>query len=130
MSTTDDRPNTDFERMVWSHGVPLSAFSSGTVTRLSTSSVESPGAFGLNLHQRRCELREYVERRHSGNLCAGDQQYDGQRHYQDAEVKGGCDDRLEHRIIDQGLPAMVLSFGQRVTSLPRTPFQTTRQRRM
>ena len=44
ISTTDDSPSTDFERIVFSPGVPFSAFSSGTLTRLSTSSVESPGA--------------------------------------------------------------------------------------
>src|SRR4051812_9107035 len=44
MSCTDDSPSTDFERRVFSQDVPLSAFSSGTLIRLSTSSVESPGA--------------------------------------------------------------------------------------
>jgi hypothetical protein len=41
---TEERPRTDLERMVFTQGAPCSAFSSGTVTRLSTSSVESPGA--------------------------------------------------------------------------------------
>ena len=40
--TTDDSPRTDFDRRVFSPVVPLSAFSSGTLTRLSTSSVDSP----------------------------------------------------------------------------------------
>ena len=44
ISTTDESPSTDLERTVFSHGNPLSAFSSGTVTSASTSSVESPGA--------------------------------------------------------------------------------------
>src|SRR6185436_9699312 len=34
----------DLDRSVLSRGVPFSAFSSGIVTRLSTSSVERPGA--------------------------------------------------------------------------------------
>ena len=42
--TTDDRPSTDFERSVFSPGTPFMAFSSGTVTRLSTSPVDRPGA--------------------------------------------------------------------------------------
>ena len=42
--TTDESPSTDFDRIVFSPIVPLSAFSSGTLIRLSTSSVESPGA--------------------------------------------------------------------------------------
>ncbi len=42
--TTDESPSTDFDRIVLSPIVPLSAFSSGTLIRLSTSSVESPGA--------------------------------------------------------------------------------------
>ena len=42
--TTDDSPSTDFDRIVFSPVVPFSAFSSGTLTRLSTSSVDSPGA--------------------------------------------------------------------------------------
>ena len=42
--TTDDRPSTDFERSVRRSGTPFIAFSSGTVTRLSTSPVERPGA--------------------------------------------------------------------------------------
>ena len=42
--TTDERPRTDFERIVSRPGTPLSAASSGTVTRASTSFVESPGA--------------------------------------------------------------------------------------
>ena len=42
--TTDDSPSTDFDRIVLSPIVPLSAFSSGTLIRLSTSSVDSPGA--------------------------------------------------------------------------------------
>src|SRR5712691_12371414 len=40
ISTTDDNPSTDFERIVFTHGVPLSAFSIGIETRLSTSSVD------------------------------------------------------------------------------------------
>ncbi len=44
ISTTDDSPSTDFDRIVLSPIVPLSAFSSGTLIRLSTSSVNSPGA--------------------------------------------------------------------------------------
>ena len=44
ISTTDDRPSTDFERIVFSQGVPLRAFSSGMLIRLSTSSVDRPGA--------------------------------------------------------------------------------------
>ena len=44
ISTTDDNPSTDFERIVFSQGMPLSAFSSGMLIRLSTSSVDSPGA--------------------------------------------------------------------------------------
>ena len=44
ISTTDDSPSTDFDRIVLSPIVPLSAFSSGTLIKLSTSSVESPGA--------------------------------------------------------------------------------------
>src|SRR5262249_54468693 len=43
-STTDDSPRTDLERIVVSPGVPLRAFSSGTLIRLSTSSVDMPGA--------------------------------------------------------------------------------------
>ena len=42
--TTDDRPRTDFDRIVRSPGTPLSAASSGTVTSASTSLVDSPGA--------------------------------------------------------------------------------------
>ena len=42
--TTDDSPSTDFDRIVFRPIVPFSAFSSGTLTRLSTSSVDSPGA--------------------------------------------------------------------------------------
>ena len=43
-STTDDSPSTDLERIVFKPGVPLRAFSSGTLTSASTSSVERPGA--------------------------------------------------------------------------------------
>ncbi len=42
--TTDESPSTDFDRIVLSPIVPLSEFSSGTLIRLSTSSVDSPGA--------------------------------------------------------------------------------------
>ena len=42
--TTEDKPSTDLDRSVFRNGRPLSAFSSGTVTSASTSSVESPGA--------------------------------------------------------------------------------------
>ena len=42
--TTDDSPSTDFERIVFSPGVPFRAFSSGTLMSASTSSVDSPGA--------------------------------------------------------------------------------------
>ena len=42
--TTDDSPSTDFDRRVFRNGRPLSEFSNGTVTRESTSSVDSPGA--------------------------------------------------------------------------------------
>jgi hypothetical protein len=41
---TDDRPSTDFERRVARPGTPLTTVSIGTVTRLSTSSVDRPGA--------------------------------------------------------------------------------------
>ena len=44
MSTTDDRPSTDLDRRVLRPGTPFIAVSSGTVTRLSTSPVDSPGA--------------------------------------------------------------------------------------
>ena len=43
-STTDDSPSTDLDRRVFNPGVPFRAFSSGTLIRLSTSSVERPGA--------------------------------------------------------------------------------------
>ncbi len=42
--TTDDRPSTDFDRRIFKPVVPLSEFSSGTLTKASTSSVERPGA--------------------------------------------------------------------------------------
>ena len=42
-SVIDERPSTDFERIVTSHGEPFSALSSGTVTSASTSSAERPG---------------------------------------------------------------------------------------
>jgi hypothetical protein len=42
-SRTEESPRTDFERTVVTNGMPLRAFSIGTVTRLSTSSVEIPG---------------------------------------------------------------------------------------
>ena len=42
--TTDERPSTDFDRSVRRSGTPFIAFSSGTVTRLSTSPVDRPGA--------------------------------------------------------------------------------------
>ena len=41
-SWMDDRSDTDLDRMVSSPGTPLSASSSGTVTRDSTSVEESP----------------------------------------------------------------------------------------
>ena len=41
---TDDSPRTDFDRSVIRSGTPLTAVSIGTVIRLSTSSVERPGA--------------------------------------------------------------------------------------
>ena len=44
ISTTDDSPSTDFDRIVSRPGTPLSAASSGTVTSASTSFVDSPGA--------------------------------------------------------------------------------------
>jgi len=44
ISTTEERPSTDLERMVVSHEVPFSALSSGAVTRLFTSAVDRPGA--------------------------------------------------------------------------------------
>jgi hypothetical protein len=44
ITTTEDRPRTDFERTVSTQGRPLSADSSGSVTRLSTSAEVNPGA--------------------------------------------------------------------------------------
>ena len=44
IKTTDESPSTDFDRRVFSPVVPLSEFSSGTLTSASTSSVDSPGA--------------------------------------------------------------------------------------
>ena len=43
-STTDDKPSTDLERIFFTSGVPFRAFSSGTLTRASTSAVLRPGA--------------------------------------------------------------------------------------
>ena len=40
---------------------PLTAFSMGVETRLSTSVVERPGGFGLDFDEGRGELREDVE---------------------------------------------------------------------
>ncbi|MCG3163695.1 MAG: hypothetical protein JMDDDDMK_05140 [Acidobacteria bacterium] len=44
ISTTDERPSTDLDRSVFNCAVPVSAFSTGTLIRLSTSAVERPGA--------------------------------------------------------------------------------------
>ena len=44
ISTTDDNPRTDFDRIGRRPGMPFSAASSGTVTSDSTSLVERPGA--------------------------------------------------------------------------------------
>ena len=44
ITTTDDRPRTLLDRSVFSSLTPFSAFSTGTVTRLSTSAVDRPGA--------------------------------------------------------------------------------------
>ena len=44
ISTTEDRPSTDFDRMVATSGTPVSALSSGTLTNDSTSSADRPGA--------------------------------------------------------------------------------------
>src|SRR5207245_1995026 len=44
IKTIEDKPSTDLERMTFIQGVPLSAFSNGMLIRLSTSSVERPGA--------------------------------------------------------------------------------------
>src|SRR5262245_29948089 len=40
ISTTDDNPSTDFDRRVFSPLTPLTAFSIGVLTKLSTSEVE------------------------------------------------------------------------------------------
>ncbi len=42
--TTDERPSTDFDRIVLTPGTPASALSIGTLTSDSTSGVDSPGA--------------------------------------------------------------------------------------
>src|SRR5262249_55952017 len=44
MSTMDDNPRTDFERIVSNCGVLLNTSSKGIVTNDSTSSVDKPGA--------------------------------------------------------------------------------------
>jgi hypothetical protein len=44
ISTTDESPSTDFERIVATHGNPLSPDSTGSVTRFSTSAEVRPGA--------------------------------------------------------------------------------------
>ena len=96
ISTTDDSPSTDFERIVFSPGVPLSAFSSGTLTRLSTSSVERPGASvwistsgGANSGKT------------SSGACprrpdADDHEHDRQRQHEHAEPQRGGDEPVHH----------------------------------
>ena len=44
ISTTDDKPSTDLERMVFTPGTPASALSMGTLISASTSGVDRPGA--------------------------------------------------------------------------------------
>ena len=44
ISTTDDSPSTDFDRIVATSGTPVSALSIGTLTNDSTSSADRPGA--------------------------------------------------------------------------------------
>ena len=44
ISTTDESPSTDLDRILSRPGTPLSAASSGTVTSASTSLVDRPGA--------------------------------------------------------------------------------------
>jgi hypothetical protein len=44
MSSTDDRPCTDFERSVWRPVTPTSTCSMGADTSVSTSVLDRPGA--------------------------------------------------------------------------------------
>ena len=115
ISTTDDRPSTDFERIVFTQETPLSAFSSGTVTRLSTSSVERPGRLGLDLDERRGELGEDVERRVARGAVAGDREHDrSATSTAQPQVQRVDDDRLQH-------PSLTWRRTRCRTARPRPP---------
>ena len=98
ISTTDDRPSTDFERSVFSPATPFIAFSSGTVTSAFDFARRKARRFGLDLDQRRRELREDVERRVLRRARAGDQQHDRQRHDDEAQPEGAFDDPAHHAV--------------------------------
>ena len=79
--TTDESPSTDFDRIVFSPIVPLSEFSSGTLIRLSTSSVDSPGA-SVWISMRGGANSGNTSRARSAPLDADDHQHDRQRQHQ------------------------------------------------
>ena len=93
---TDDRSATDLERMMSIPGTPVSACSSGIVTRASTSVRREPEAGGLDFDDGRGELGEDVHR-HVAAAGPSDQHHGrGDRDHDEAVLEARSDDPSEH----------------------------------
>ena len=85
ISTTDDRPSTDFERIVLSHGSAVERVLERHGDQAFDFFGRKTRGFGLNLDQRRRELRENIERRVAHDAHTDDQQQNGERQDNDAQ---------------------------------------------
>ena len=96
INTTDESPSTDFDRIVLRPIVPLSAFSSGTLIRLSTSSVERPGASVWTSIKGGANSGKTSSGAFRGPLDAHDHEHDRQRQHHDPQAKRGGDNPVHH----------------------------------
>ena len=87
-----ESPWIDVERSDCTPGTPLTAFSIGCVTRISTCSAVRPGGFRLNADLRGRELGEDVVLGLRQRQRAVAEQNDSQRHDDAAEAYGEADD--------------------------------------
>ena len=88
ISTIDDRPGTDFDRMSSSHGDPVEEVcSSGTVMSCSTSCGGQAERLGLDLDVRRRELGQGIHRHLPRLVCAGGQYGSTKRNGEEPEAE-------------------------------------------
>ncbi len=109
ISTTDERPSTDFERMVLSQAVPFRRVLQGHGDQALDLGGGKAGGLGLDLHQRRRELGEHVDRRVAHGPKPGHDQKGGEARHRHPQVERPGDQPANHFPVPNSVPKISMA---------------------